>query len=110
MSYTLYQGTRIGQALKEALEEMEEYEQISPNVRRTIMRKFDETICDTLQNQVDNRLIMRADRLWSFRFCDSVWQLLLKNVEFLTNSGNLVASVHGKVKIVACDARKPDRR
>ena len=32
------------------------------------MRKFDETICDTLQNQVDNRLIMRADRLWSFRF------------------------------------------
>ena len=63
MSYTLYQGTKIGQALKEALEEMEEYEQISPSVKRTLMRKFDEAICDTLQNQVDNRLIMRADRL-----------------------------------------------
>lgn len=110
MSYTLYQGTRLGLALKEALEEMEEYDQISPSVKRIILRKFDETICDTFQNNVDNRLVMRAERLWSFRFCDSVWQLLLKNVEFLTNSGNLVASVKGKVKIVACDARKPDRR
>nr|ALS05026.1 transcription initiation factor IIA subunit 2 [Centropages dorsispinatus] len=110
MSHTFYQGTRIGQALKEALEEMEEYEQISPSAKRMIIRKFDDVICDTLENKVDQSLILRADRLWSFRFCDSAWQLLLKNVEFLTNSGNLVASVNGKVKIVACDARKSDRR
>jgi len=106
----MYQGTRLGLALKEALEEMEEYDQISPSVKRAILRKFDETICDTFVNQVDNRLVMRADRLWSFRFCDSVWQLLLKNVEFVTSAGHLVAAVNGKVKIVACDARKPDRK
>lgn len=110
MSYTLYQGTRIGLALKEALEEMEEYDQISPRVSNAILRKFNDTICDTFQNQVENTLTLRADRLWSFRFCDSVWQLLLQNVEFLTANGSLVASVNGKVKIVACDARKPDRR
>jgi len=110
MSHTLYQGTRLGLALKEAIEEMEEYDQISPRVKSAILRKFDETICDTFQNHVDNRLVMRADRLWSFRFCDSVWQLLLKNVEFLTNSGNVVAAVSGKVKIVACEARKTDRK
>lgn len=33
----------------------------------------------------------------SSRFCDSVWQLLLKNVEFLSNTGHLVARVEGKV-------------
>eukprot|EP00088_Acartia_fossae_P003271 TRINITY_DN11369_c0_g1_i1.p1 TRINITY_DN11369_c0_g1~~TRINITY_DN11369_c0_g1_i1.p1 ORF type:complete len:111 (+),score=23.74 TRINITY_DN11369_c0_g1_i1:39-371(+) len=110
MSYTLYQGTRLGLALKEALEEMEEYDQINPRVRRAILQTFDNTICDTFENQVDNSLTLRADRLWSFRFCDSVWQLLLKNVEFLAANGSLVASVNGKVKIVACDARKSDKR
>jgi hypothetical protein len=110
MSYTLYQGTRIGLALKKALEEMEEYDQINARISRAILQKFDETICDTFQDQVDQNLTLRADRLWSFRFCDSVWQLLLKNVEFLSSNGSVVASVKGKVKIVACDARKPDNR
>ncbi len=106
MTYTLYQGTRLGLALKEALEEMEDYEQISPSVRSAILRKFDEAMCDKLENEVDTRLEMRSERLWSFRFCDSVWQLLLKNVQFVNSSGHIVASVAGKVKIVACDAKK----
>ena len=62
----------------------------------------------------------------SCRFCDSVWQLLLKNVEFVSSTGQPVVKVDGKVrredlniqtshhsfqvKIVACDARKLDDR
>ncbi len=46
---------------------MQEYEQISPSVRSAILRKFDEAMCDKLENEVDNRLEMKADRLWSFR-------------------------------------------
>ena len=42
MAYALYRGTRLGLALQEALGEMEEYEQISPNVRTAVLRKFDE--------------------------------------------------------------------
>lgn len=110
MAYALYRGTRLGLALQEALGEMEEYEQISPNVRTAVLRKFDETMCAKLEQEVDSRLTIRAERLWSFRFCDSVWQLLLKNVEFLSNTGHTVAHVPGKVKIVACDARKLDDR
>jgi len=108
MAYALYRGTRLGLALQEALGEMEEYEQISPSVRSAVLRKFDETMCEKLEQEVDSRLTIRAERLWSFRFCDSVWQLLLKNVEFLSNTGHMVAHVPGKVKIVACDARKLD--
>ena len=39
-------------------------------------------------------------KIWTFvfRFCDSVWQLLLKNVEFLTVSGQSIAKVDGKVR------------
>jgi hypothetical protein len=33
------------------------------------------------------------------RFCDSVWQLLLKNVQFVNSSGHLVAAVNGKVNL-----------
>lgn len=106
MAYALYRGTRLGLALQDALGEMEEYEQISPSVRMAVLRKFDEQMCHKLENEVDTRLTIRAERLWSFRFCDSVWQLLLKNVEFLSNTGHIVASVRGKVKIVACDAKK----
>lgn len=125
MAYALYRGTRVGLALQEALGELEEYEQISPSVKSAVLRKFDETICDKLENEVDSSLTVKAERLWSFRFCDSVWQLLLKNVEFVSSTGQPVVKVDGKVrrilslssqslndlfqvKIVACDARKLD--
>ena len=117
MAYALYRGTRLGLALQEALGELEEFEQISPSVKSAVLRKFDETITDKLENEVDTSLMVRADRLWSFRwwkfiignfhlkfwtfvirFCDSVWQLLLKNVEFLTVSGQSIVKVDGKVR------------
>ena len=48
MAYALYRGTRLGLALQEALGEMEEYEQISPNVRNSVLRKFDEVQDDNI--------------------------------------------------------------
>ena len=68
MAYALYRGTRVGLALQEALGELEEYEQISPSVKSAVLRKFDETICDKLENEVDSSLTVKAERLWSFRF------------------------------------------
>ena len=67
MAYALYRGTRLGLALQEALGELEEFEQISPSVKSAVLRKFDETICDKLENEVDTSMTVRADRLWSFR-------------------------------------------
>ena len=57
----------MGLALQEALGELEEYEQISPSVKSAVLRKFDETICDKLENEVDSSLTVKAERLWSFR-------------------------------------------
>ena len=56
MAYALYRGTRLGLALQEALGEMEEYEQISPNVRTAVLRKFDEVHDDHLDTiwQLEN--------------------------------------------------------
>ena len=70
MAYALYRGTRLGLALQEALGELEEFEQISPSVKSAVLRKFDETICDKLENEVDTSMTVRADRLWSFRQCE----------------------------------------
>jgi hypothetical protein len=70
MAYALYRGTRLGLALQEALGELEEYEQISPSVKSAVLRKFDETMCDKLENEVESRLTIRAERLWSFRFVE----------------------------------------
>ena len=75
MAYALYRGTRLGLALQEALGELEEYEQISPSVKSAVLRKFDETMCDKLENEVESRLTIRAERLWSFRFAFSCWLL-----------------------------------
>ena len=70
MAYALYRGTRVDLALQEALGELEEYEQISPRVKSQVLRKFDETICDKLENEVDTRLTVKAERLSSFRFAE----------------------------------------
>ena len=67
MAYALYRNTRLGYALQEALGELEEIDQISPSVKSAVLRKFDETVCDKLENEVDTALTIRADRLWSFR-------------------------------------------
>ena len=91
MAYALYRGTRLGLALQEALGELEEYEQISPSVKSAVLRKFDETMCDKLENEVESRLTIRAERLWSFRFVLSCWLLLDdKNIisDFVTRFGN----------------------
>lgn len=46
----------------------------------------------------ERKILLRNFKYYnSSRFCDSVWQLLLKNVEFLSNTGHLVARVEGKV-------------
>lgn len=54
MSYTLYQGTRIGQALKEALEEME--------VRKLNTEKMLVIKADKLENKAE-KLEIKSDKL-----------------------------------------------
>ena len=75
MAYALYRGTRLGEALQDALRELEEYEQISPSVKTAVLRKFDETICDKLENEVETSLTIRADRLWSFRWLQKTFMI-----------------------------------
>ena len=86
MAYALYRGTRLGLALQEALGELEEYEQISPSVKSAVLRKFDETMCDKLENEVESRLTIRAERLWSFRLVGGLYcrelQLLIQILRF----------------------------
>ena len=92
MAYALYRGTRLGLALQEALGELEEYEQISPSVKSAVLRKFDETMCDKLENEVESRLTIRAERLWSFRLVNRyVFSDLIFNfdiLDFVTQCGS----------------------
>ena len=91
MAYALYRGTRLGLALQEALGELEEFEQISPSVKSAVLRKFDETICDKLENEVDTSMTVRADRLWSFRQCEYLEVYLIMSSsysDFVTQFGS----------------------
>jgi transcription initiation factor TFIIA small subunit len=42
----------------------------------------------------------------TYRFCDEVWTFLIKNVTFKIEGGQVHAD---KVKIVSCNAKKPEQ-
>jgi transcription initiation factor TFIIA small subunit len=43
----------------------------------------------------------------TYRFCDEVWTFLIKNLTFKLEGGTQVQA--DKVKIVSCNAKKPEQ-
>ena len=63
-------------------------------------------MCEKLEKEVDSRLTIRAERLWSFRFCDSVSCQFHTSTIFPTNP-TLLRTIHhsyiGKVLLGSFD-------
>jgi len=101
-SYQLYRNTTIGHALQEALDELMQLQLLSPTLALKVLLQFDKSVNSALNTRVKTKVNFRAEKLNTYRFCDSVWTFMLNDVEFREVSE--LAKVD-KVKIVACDAR-----
>lgn len=79
-----------------------QYGQITPTLAMKVLLQFDKSINAALSNRVKSRITFKASRLNTYRFCDNVWTLMLKDVEFREVMEFAKAD---KVKIVACDGK-----
>jgi transcription initiation factor TFIIA small subunit len=82
MSYQLYRNTTLGHTLQESLDELIQYNQITPALASKILLQFDRSMSNALANRVKSRLTFKAGKLHTYRFCDNVWTFLLNDVEF----------------------------
>lgn len=82
MSYQLYRNTTLGNTLQESLDELIQYGQITPQLALKVLVQFDKSINTALSTKVKSRVTFKAGKLHTYRFCDNVWTLMLKDVEF----------------------------
>ncbi|XP_066962340.1 transcription initiation factor IIA subunit 2 [Macrobrachium rosenbergii] len=108
MTYQLYRNTTLGNTLQESLDELIQFQQISPSLALRVLLQFDRAINQALANKVRARITFKDtlsvsyNKLNTYRFCDNVWTFLMSDVEF--KDVQEFAQVD-KLKIVACDGR-----
>ncbi|RWS22553.1 hypothetical protein B4U80_04625 [Leptotrombidium deliense] len=121
MSYEIYRNTTIGITLLDTLEEMIKNEQLTNRIIRRVLREFDKHICEKVSKcdvNVDIYKSITDDDnykcLSTYRFCDNVWTLILRNVTVTIKDPGYVDHHVKKIfieklKIVACEAKDEKR-
>jgi len=102
MNYQLYRETTLGQTLQDSLDELISAGKLNNNLAARVLREFDKAISVSLEQKVRNRVTIKCNRLRTYRFCDNVWTLLLKDAEFREVQELIRVDL---VKIVACDGK-----
>lgn len=102
MNYQLYRETTLGQTLQDTLDGLISAGKINNNLAARVLREFDKAISVALEHKVKNRVVIKCNKLRTYRFCDNVWTLLLKDAEFRDIQELICVDL---VKIVACDGK-----
>lgn len=132
--YELYRRSTIGITLVESLDNLINEGKIEPQLAILILTAFDKSINNNLRDMnlnntvskqgsnsggASNKFTIKGD-LHTYRFCDEVWTLIIKNCVLKLENGNISAqdAEHvgsenpdlelkcDKLRIVACSAKK----
>ncbi len=103
--YQGYRGTTLGVALKDTLDELIAQNAIGPNLEEQIKVQFDRSIAHALENAVKKKASF-AGGLHTYRNCNDVWVMDLRDVKFVTDSGEVKCDA---VRIVASDSKKSSK-
>lgn len=107
MNYQVYRETTLGQTLQDSLDELVGSGRLNNNLAARVLAEFDKAISVALEHKVRNRINFKCERLRTYRFCDNVWTLLLKDVEFREVQELFKAEW---VRVVACDGKSAARQ
>ncbi|EDW43770.1 transcription initiation factor IIA subunit 2-2 [Drosophila sechellia] len=99
MNYQHYRATTLGSTLQETLDEMMERGDITQEIVNLVLQKYDKSVTSALKEHGTSNMTFTAGRLHTFRFCDNVWTLILKDAEFREDQHSMKVDV---VKVVAC--------
>ncbi|CAF0898100.1 unnamed protein product [Adineta steineri] len=112
-TYQLYRNTTLGVTLQDTLDEMISQGQLTELAASKVLSEFDRSINVALDKRI-NKKVQFSGKLSTYRFCDNVWTLVLKDfsVKESNNPGGHATSTAtsqipkaDKVKIVACDGK-----
>ncbi|CAG8588700.1 11566_t:CDS:2 [Ambispora gerdemannii] len=93
----------IGSALTDSLDELIMQDKITPQLAMKVLVQFDKSITEALEKG-KGRGTFKGGRLHTYRFCDEVWTFIIERPNFRLDNDNIPAD---KIKIVACNAKKP---
>ena len=94
----------MGITLTDALDELIQSGQITPQLAMRILAQFYKSISESLAHHTRSKATLKG-RLHTYRFCDDVWTFILDQCQIRMDEEIIHAD---KVKIVACNARKPN--
>ncbi|PAV59508.1 hypothetical protein WR25_16314 [Diploscapter pachys] len=85
----VYRETTLGIALNSVIDDFVSSGQISPVLASRILAIFDRNMSHALHYRCSNKLHFHAKEMLAYRYCDSVWTIILKDVEFRDISRSL---------------------
>ena len=99
----LYKRTIFCTKLTETIDELKKLGQITPNLEKKIMTKFDEIMCDEISNMSKNKNKNTIKgKVTSFRNCDDIWIFYCKDISIKMEKQTLSIP---KLKIIALDEK-----
>ncbi|KAI8870719.1 transcription initiation factor IIA, gamma subunit [Ramicandelaber brevisporus] len=102
--YEIYRRTTLGNALTDALDELVTHSYLTPQLAIRVLVHFDRAFADALSHRVKTRTTLKG-KLRTYRHCDDVWTLIVKNITFKIEGENVKAD---HMKIVSCSVRNKD--
>ncbi|KAJ2452025.1 Transcription initiation factor IIA subunit 2 [Coemansia sp. RSA 2336] len=97
----LYRQGVLGMMLVDALDELIETGQISPQLAIHVLEKFDQSTSKALAEHVKAKATIQKN-LHEYRLCDDIWTFILDNPTIATESGPIHVD---RLKIIAYDAK-----
>ncbi|KAL9109528.1 MAG: hypothetical protein Q9227_005863 [Pyrenula ochraceoflavens] len=105
--YEIYRGSSIGAALIDTVDDLINEGLIEPQLAMKVLNNFDRAIAQELASNTKlDKLNFKASLGGRLLFCDEVWTFLIKDVHFKVNNNSETFDAD-KVKIVACNSKKP---
>ena len=97
----LYKRTIFCSRLTETIEELKRQGQITPNLEKKIISKFDEIMCDEISKLSKTKNTIKG-KVTSFRNCDDIWIFYCKEIKLKIDKVSLTIP---KLKIIALDEK-----
>ena len=101
----LYKRTILCTKLIETMEELKMQGQITPNLEKKILAKFDDIMCSEISKITKNKNTIRGN-VTLFRHCDDIWIFYCTNITLYLEKTKLTIP---KLKIIALDEKLKEK-
>ena len=102
----LYKKTILCSKLIETLNELKIQGQITANLEKKIMTKFDEIMCDEISKISKTKNTIKG-KVTSFRNCDDIWIFYCKEINLNIDKNKMSIP---KLKIIALDEKLKNKK